>query len=147
VTQGLANGVLRFNGTTGAFIDAFVPPGSGGLSNPFGLAFSPRNRDSDGDGVPDERDQCPNTPPGAVVDGNGCSIAQLVPCAGPLSGGHWENHGLYVASVVKTAKAFLAAGLISEKQQHAIVLAAAKSHCGKTQACNHRGGKSPCREK
>ena len=41
VTQGAANGVLRFNGTTGAFIDNFVFPGSGGLSNPFGLAFTP----------------------------------------------------------------------------------------------------------
>ena len=40
VTQGAANGVLRFNGTTGAFIDNFVSPGSGGLSNPFGLAFT-----------------------------------------------------------------------------------------------------------
>lgn len=31
--------ILRFNGTTGAFIDEFVPPGSGGLSNPESLAF------------------------------------------------------------------------------------------------------------
>jgi OOP family OmpA-OmpF porin len=31
-------------------------------------------RDSDGDGVPDYRDQCPNTPRGAKVDANGCEI-------------------------------------------------------------------------
>ena len=30
--------------------------------------------DSDGDGVPDRLDQCPNTPPGATVDENGCEI-------------------------------------------------------------------------
>ena len=30
--------------------------------------------DSDGDGVPDYRDQCPGTPPGAKVDSNGCEI-------------------------------------------------------------------------
>lgn len=29
-------------------------------------------KDSDGDGVPDERDLCPNTPKGVAVDDNGC---------------------------------------------------------------------------
>ena len=33
--------VLRYDGTTGAFIDAFVPPGSGGLVIPGGLVFGP----------------------------------------------------------------------------------------------------------
>ena len=33
--------VLRFSGTTGEFIDAFVPPGSGGLKGPRGLVFGP----------------------------------------------------------------------------------------------------------
>lgn len=31
-------------------------------------------RDSDGDGVPDSRDLCPNTPPGTQVNANGCSV-------------------------------------------------------------------------
>ena len=31
--------------------------------------------DSDGDGVPDSRDKCPNTPLGAIVDARGCWIA------------------------------------------------------------------------
>ncbi len=30
--------------------------------------------DSDGDGVPDLRDRCPNTPPGVAVDINGCPL-------------------------------------------------------------------------
>lgn len=30
--------------------------------------------DSDGDGVPDSRDQCPNTPRGHVVDEDGCTV-------------------------------------------------------------------------
>lgn len=34
--------------------------------------------DSDGDGVPDDRDLCPNTPPGARVDANGCVIKDQV---------------------------------------------------------------------
>ncbi|MBA3988628.1 OmpA family protein [Aliidiomarina maris] len=33
-----------------------------------------QTRDSDGDGVPDYRDQCPNTPRGHVVDDEGCSV-------------------------------------------------------------------------
>ena len=33
--------VLKFDGTTGAFIDTFVATGSGGLSRPEGLAFGP----------------------------------------------------------------------------------------------------------
>jgi streptogramin lyase len=33
--------VFRFSGTTGDFIDVFVPTGSGGLSNPRGLVFGP----------------------------------------------------------------------------------------------------------
>lgn len=31
-------------------------------------------RDSDGDGVPDNRDLCPNTPPGTPVNANGCPV-------------------------------------------------------------------------
>jgi DNA-binding beta-propeller fold protein YncE len=31
--------VLRYNGTNGNFIDAFIPPASGGLSTPFDLLF------------------------------------------------------------------------------------------------------------
>ncbi len=34
--------------------------------------LGPSHRDSDGDGVTDRRDDCPDTPPGAVVDEHGC---------------------------------------------------------------------------
>ena len=36
-----AMSVLRYNASTGAFIDTFVAPGSGGLDDPEGLAFGP----------------------------------------------------------------------------------------------------------
>jgi len=42
----------------------------GGL---LGLAFCEEELDSDGDGVPDHLDKCPNTPPGCPVDEHGCS--------------------------------------------------------------------------
>ena len=33
--------------------------------------------DTDGDGVGDSRDQCPNTSSGEAVDVNGCALSQL----------------------------------------------------------------------
>ena len=88
-------------------------------------------QDSDGDGVADSQDKCPNTPAGAVVDAHGCTIDQLVPCAGPASGGTWKNRGQYVSAVARTAEAFLAAGLITEAEKAAIVKTAAQSDCGR----------------
>jgi len=41
VTSRDNNSVLRYNGTTGAFIDDFVPDFSGGLEEPVGLVFGP----------------------------------------------------------------------------------------------------------
>ena len=89
------------------------------------------NADSDGDEVPDSQDQCPNTPVGVVVDAHGCSIEQLVPCAGPLSGGRWKNRGEYVSAMSKTAAQFVAQGLITVRAKGAIISAAARSDCGK----------------
>lgn len=82
--------------------------------------------DADDDGVADSMDECPGTPLGVAVNSTGCSIEQLVPCDGP-----WRNHGQYVAAVVRTARAFAAAGLITAKQQRDIMNGAARSNCGK----------------
>ena len=98
---------------------------------PFNAAFSLIGEtDGDGDGVGDSLDQCPDTAPGAIVDSNGCSIEQLVPCGGPASGGSWKNHGQYVSSIAHVVESFLAQGLISEAQADAIVSQAAQSNCG-----------------
>lgn len=39
-------------------------------------------RDDDGDGVINERDQCPETPQGERVDGVGCPLGDLIPLSG-----------------------------------------------------------------
>jgi hypothetical protein len=95
------------------------------------FAPSPPVIDSDNDGVPDDEDQCSNTAEGAVVDAHGCSIQQLVPCDGPLSGGRWKNHGHYVSTLGKAIEAFIAQGLIAEEEGEGILEAAARGDCGK----------------
>lgn len=86
--------------------------------------------DQDFDGVPDALDLCPNTASCTVVNSNGCSLDQLVPCAGPVTGGTWKNHGAYVSAVARAANEFLAEGVISESEKDAIVSEAARSDCG-----------------
>jgi OOP family OmpA-OmpF porin len=45
-------------------------------------AAPPPNPDLDGDGVPNERDKCPNTRPGAVVDLDGCEVEAVIELEG-----------------------------------------------------------------
>ena len=81
--------------------------------------------DSDEDGVPDYLDQCPNTPSAAIVDANGCSIAQLVPCNGP-----WKNHHEYVKQVKEQAFRFWKEQRISGHERNGILKQAEESVCG-----------------
>jgi ELWxxDGT repeat protein len=83
--------------------------------------------DGDGDGVADSDDACVPSPPGAVVNADGCAIADLCACAQPESAAGWRNHGAYVACVAHAANDFAATGLISRAQSRAIVSQAAES--------------------
>jgi hypothetical protein len=60
-----------------------------------------------------------------VVGADGCSIAQICPCAN-----NWNNHGAYVSCVSHAANDFFAAHLITAAQRSAIVSAAGQSSCG-----------------
>jgi len=51
---------------------AKAPPAPKPAPRPMAPPPKPTVRDSDGDGVPDDVDKCPNTPKGAVVDERGC---------------------------------------------------------------------------
>jgi hypothetical protein len=98
---------------------------------PFNAAFSlVGETDSDNDGVNDCDDRCPDTSPGAVVNAEGCSLDQLVPCDGPVSGGAWKNHGEYISTFVEATEEFLSLGLITEEEEGALISAAAQSKCG-----------------
>jgi len=48
--------------------------GGGIFGSLFCLPSDMAPKDSDGDGVPDDKDQCPGTPAGAPVDANGCPL-------------------------------------------------------------------------
>lgn len=89
------------------------------------------NPDSDGDGVPDAQDDCANTAPGAPVNASGCSLDQLVPCAGPASGGVWRNHGQYVAARLRVIQQFRREGWLNRNQTKELISAAARSDCGR----------------
>jgi outer membrane protein assembly factor BamB len=82
--------------------------------------------DADGDGVPNGRDVCPDTASGAVVNAQGCSIAQLCLCDG-----NSRNHGEYVRCVIDHAGDFHRAGLIDAAERKAIVAEAARADCGR----------------
>jgi hypothetical protein len=96
----------------------------------FAIAV-PEDSDSDGDGILNASDQCSHTPTGAIVNDFGCSIDQLVPCGGPLSGRDWTNHGEYVSAITRKAKLFVASELITEDQRAVVLRNAARSSCGK----------------
>jgi hypothetical protein len=130
---------VSFNRTVDDPANANAPGGDGTDIGAYEVQTVSTPPDSDGDGVPDAMDQCPDTPPGAIVDANGCSIDQLVPCEGPQSGGTWRNHGQYVRAVIQAANDFLQAGLINHRQWAQIVTSAAQSRCGWNPHSDHDG--------
>lgn len=82
-----------------------------GLVIPFGEPLFPPDDgsvevvDSDGDGVPDDRDQCPGTPEGVAVDANGCPLDEdgdgvpdyLDKCPGTPKGVKVDENGCAIA--------------------------------------------------
>lgn len=71
-------------------LSLFPPPGT-----PLGLGETVRvtisapptasRDDSDGDGVPDDRDRCPGTPPGVAADSSGCPTLVIHPTPTPIA--------------------------------------------------------------
>lgn len=99
--------------------------------------------DSDGDGVPDIDDLCPDSilDPTVIfgdldtgvenrVNAEGCSLADLFAALEPASG--WKNHGQFVSSSVKLVKRLLRAGDINATEAQALRTGAAQSNVGKS---------------
>ncbi len=96
--------------------------------------------DTDGDGVVDADDHCPESDlrpfvdvgggPTSVpnlVDADGCSIQDLVFDAEDNA----KNHGQYVSAIAQLANDLRKSGVISNKQSSELKSAAAKSNVGK----------------
>ncbi|MDY6077508.1 cell surface protein [Mobiluncus sp.] len=69
---------LEHKTTYTAKLYAFAADGTR-IDTPLAMdAFTavPETKDADGDGVPDNKDKCADTPPGSVVDEDGCTLAQ-----------------------------------------------------------------------
>jgi hypothetical protein len=98
-----------------------------GLLLAAGSAAGQASEDLDGDGVADAVDQCPDTPAGDLVDGNGCSVC---PCDAPAGGTAWASHRAYVACVLTAAKERRAAGRLAATGIRAAVRHARSSTCG-----------------
>ncbi len=133
----LEQGIID-NSTLGGYlqvVNASSIPTNSGIATFQNIKIGPP--DQDFDGVPDALDLCPDTPPCTVVDAEGCSIDQLVPCAGPATGGAWRNHGAYVSAFVHVANAFRAQGLISDDERAELVAQAAQSDCAKKKPAPH----------
>lgn len=87
-------------------------------------------RDADKDGVLNEADKCPNTPPGEKVNRDGCSISQLCPCDAPRDASQWKSHGQYFVCVHRALNAFKKAKLITAKDALDAFSTARKTQCG-----------------
>ncbi|MSQ99266.1 MAG: TonB-dependent receptor [Xanthomonadales bacterium] len=79
---------------------------------------APANPDLDGDGVLNEKDKCPNTRPGAVVDLDGCEVEAVI----SLEGVHFEFDQ---ATLTPEAMAILdkAAGLLQSQEKVVVEVA------------------------
>lgn len=113
------------------------PAAAGGAVHVYTAAV-----DTDGDGVPDIDDHCPDSilTPTVVfgdedtgvenrVDEDGCSIADLFAALEPESG--WKNHGQFVSSSVKLVKSLLRDGTIDKSEAKLLKTGAAHSNVGK----------------
>jgi len=94
-----------------AGVGVLIPLGSTAAAAPAPAEEAPAeivpvaSGDADGDGVPDDADQCPDTPAGTVVDATGCpqaapEPAPLVNCAPPAAGDAVDLNGCKVAAPV-----------------------------------------------
>lgn len=115
-----------------AFALALVGPVTAGLVH--AQALPP---DADKDGVADDVDQCPATPPFELVGADGCSVC---PCDGS-----WSSRTDYMHCVLDEIHVRRGDGSLTRKAARPFIKAARNSTCGqemKTRCCIMFAGKS-----
>jgi hypothetical protein len=98
--------------------------------------------DADKDGVADDVDLCPDSPPYELVGDDGCSVC---PCGGDVLGSIWASRTDYLHCVLDEVHARRADGRITRKAARPFVKAARNATCGqamKVRCCIMFEGKS-----
>jgi hypothetical protein len=88
--------------------------------------------DADGDGVGDVCDRCAGTAAIDVVLPNGCSVSQACPCQGPASDVPWVDQHAYVRCVGRALRTLRRQGKVSRHDVVTLVQRAVRSGCGRT---------------
>jgi len=86
--------------------------------------------DADGDGVADADDQCTETEPGDLVDGQGCGLSDACPCDETVDLDPWGSHTAYVLCVKAAGKAMVSAGAHTRREVRRAVRRHKRSTCG-----------------
>jgi hypothetical protein len=98
--------------------------------------------DADKDGVADDVDLCPDSPPYELVGDDGCSVC---PCGGDVLGSTWASRTDYLHCVLDEVHARRADGQLTRKAARPFVRAARNATCGqamKVRCCIMFEGKS-----
>ena len=86
--------------------------------------------DADGDGVADADDQCSETEPGDLVDGQGCGLSDACPCEETVDLDPWGSHTAYILCIKAAGKAMVSAGAHTKREVRRAVRRAKRSTCG-----------------
>ena len=78
--------------------------------------------------MPDAVDACPDTPPGDLVNNDGCSAC---PCDGTPGGARWTSRIAYIRCVKGRSRQLFLAGEISQGTARGVVRGALISTCGR----------------
>ena len=83
--------------------------------------------DADRDGVTDDVDACPETPPYDMVDAAGCSVCD---CDDDVTGEPWSSRRDYLRCVLDEVHARRVGGELDRKAARLVLKAARSSTCG-----------------
>ncbi len=87
----------------------------------------PLPADADRDGVPDDVDACPDTPPYDLVDDVGCSVCD---CDDDGTGQAWASRSDYLRCVLAEVHARRLDGRLTRRAERPVIHAARSSTCG-----------------